>query len=453
MTTNALNKKHYMIIGLGLTGLSCARFCQKNDLTFSLCDTRTELPGLESIRTEFPGVDVFLGLSNLDALTQYDELLVSPGISINTELFRAAEKAGVTLSGDIQLFSEYVKKPVIAITGSNGKSTVTTLVVDLINAAGKCAVAGGNIGTPALDLLADDENIDVYVMELSSFQLETTRDLGADVATILNISPDHMDRYDGMAEYERAKQRIFQQAKFVVVNGDDAHTRPTLDALIGTSVFSLKSPANDADFGVTVKDGNEWLAKGETLLFPVSLLKIRGAHNAANVLSAFALVDALGISLDDTIPALEAFTGLAHRCQWVASIEDVDYYNDSKGTNVGSTLAAIKGLGAQSVGRIWLLVGGEGKDQDFTELGDACKESGVAEVLIFGADRDVIGKNIESNISVSSWNTLDEALASAKEKAVAGDVILFSPACASFDQFRNYVHRGEYFCQCVEGLS
>lgn len=449
MTSNAHNKKHYMIIGLGLTGLSCARFCQKKGLNFSLCDTRTELPGLDSIRSEFPGADVFLGLPSVKRLTQYDELLVSPGISINTETFRAVAAAGVKLSGDIQLFSEYANRPIIAITGSNGKSTVTTLVADLINAAGKRAVAGGNIGTPALDLLADEENIDVYVIELSSFQLETTHDLGADVATILNISPDHMDRYDGMANYERAKQRIFQQAKHIVVNGDDDHTRPTLNALIRTSTFSLNQPA---DFGVTVKDGHEWLVKGETLLFPVSSLKIRGAHNAANVLSAFALVDALGIALVDTLPALESFTGLAHRCQWVASISGVDYFNDSKGTNVGSTLAAIKGLGAQCSGRIWLLAGGEGKDQDFSELAESCRESDVAEVFTFGADRDVIQQDIENHVAVSRWNTVDEALASAKTKAMSGDVILFSPACASFDQFRNYVHRGEYFCQCVEGL-
>ena len=452
MTLVASTKKHYLIIGLGLTGLSCARFCQKKHLSFSLCDTRTELPGVESIRAEFPAAELFLGLPDLETLTQYDELLVSPGISINTQQFRDAEQAGVTLSGDIQLFSEYAKKPIIAITGSNGKSTVTTLVADLLNATGKRAVAGGNIGTPALDLLADEDQIDVYVMELSSFQLETTRDLGADVATILNISPDHMDRYDGMADYERAKQRIFQQAKNIVVNSDDDHTRPALNALIRTTNFSLSAPVSDADFGVIVKDGSEWLAKGETLLFPVASLKIRGAHNAANALAAFALIDALGVPLTDTDQALASFTGLAHRCQWVASIDDVDYFNDSKGTNVGSTLAAITGLGAQCAGRIWLIAGGEGKGQDFSELAESCNESGVAEVLTFGADRDAIKKDIENEVAVSCWNTIDEAIVSAKAKATAGDVVLFSPACASFDQFRNYVHRGEYFCQCVEGL-
>lgn len=452
MTANAFNKKHYLIIGLGLTGLSCARFCQKNNLTFSLCDTRTELPNLSAIQAEFPTVDVSLGLPSLETLTQYDELLVSPGISINSDLFRAAADAGVTLSGDIQLFSEYAKKPIVAITGSNGKSTVTTLVTDLINAAGKRAMAGGNIGTPALDLIADEDSIDFYVLELSSFQLETTHNLGADVATILNISPDHMDRYDGMADYERAKQRIFQQANFVVVNGDDAHTRPALEALIRTSVFSLTSPVSDADFGLLTHKGKQWLAKGSSILFPVSSLKIRGAHNAANVLSALAIVDALDIAIKDALPALETFSGLAHRCQWVASIAGVDYFNDSKGTNVGSTLAAIKGLSAQCTGRLWLLVGGEGKGQDFSELGDMCNECGVSEVLLFGADRELILENIKNSVSVSSWATVNDALISANQKANAGDVVLFSPACASFDQFKNYVHRGEYFCQCVEEL-
>lgn len=452
MTQTALRNKHYLIIGLGLTGLSCARFCQQQQLKFSLCDTRSELKNLSEIEHEFPGVDIQLGELAPSYLAEFDELLVSPGIDTNGALFVAAKEAGVAISGDIQLFHTLADKPIVAITGSNGKSTVTTLVNNLLNAAGIKAVAGGNLGVPALDLLSSDA--DVYVLELSSFQLETTRDLGADVATILNISPDHMDRYGSMAAYERAKQRIFQGAKKVVVNLDDDHSLSVLGSPSDTSGFGLTLP-QDNNFGLIQQDGQIWLAKAGQPLLPTSKLKIRGAHNAANALAALAIVDALGVNLEACLDALAEFSGLPHRCQWVTSLQGVEFFNDSKGTNVGSTLAAIKGFLPEVEGKIWLLLGGESKGQSFTELAQVLAHNTKIIPVTFGADAKRIAASMGDVVSqeVAIVSTLQQALDSAYAAATSGDIVLLSPACASFDQFANYEQRGQAFCEYVEALS
>ena len=447
MCAMAETSKRYLIVGLGLTGLSCARFCQQQGLNFSLCDTRENFAGADDVRAEFSSVELFLGESTVEQLSTYDELLVSPGISIQTEIFQQVAEQGVTLAGDIQLFRQYVKKPVVAITGSNGKSTVTTLVNELINAAGRKAVAGGNLGIPALDLLSED-NADVFVLELSSFQLETTTDFGADVAVILNISPDHMDRYNSMRDYERAKQRIFQGAERAVVNLDDDHTRPAMDLIKEYVTFGL---SDVADFGIKSIDGNDWLmAKGEPLL-PASELKIKGRHNLANALAALALVSELGIDVRQCIRALQDFAGLKHRCQWVRELNGVEYFNDSKGTNTGSTMAAVTGLSADLKGRLHLIVGGEGKGQNFSELGQACINN--VNVIAYGADRNIIAQDMADFCQVEQVSDVEQALSLAHAQANAGDIVLFSPACASFDQFKNYQHRGDVFCELVEALS
>ena len=447
MCAMAETSKRYLIVGLGLTGLSCARFCQQQGLNFSLCDTRENFAGADDVRAEFSGVELFLGEPTVEQLSAYDELLVSPGISIQTEIFQQVAEQGVILAGDIQLFRQYVKKPVVAITGSNGKSTVTTLVNELINAAGRKAVAGGNLGIPALDLLSED-NADVFVLELSSFQLETTTDFGADVAVILNISPDHMDRYNSMRDYERAKQRIFQGAERAVVNLDDDHTRPAMDLIKDYVTFGL---SDAADFGVKNIDGNDWLmAKGEPLL-PASELKIKGRHNLANALAALALVSELGIDVRQCIRALQDFAGLKHRCQWVRELNGVEYFNDSKGTNTGSTMAAVTGLSADLEGRLHLIVGGEGKGQNFSELGQACINN--VNVIAYGADCNIIARDMADFCQVEQVYDVEQALSLAHAQANAGDIVLFSPACASFDQFKNYQHRGDVFCELVEALS
>ncbi len=444
---NANTKR--LIVGLGLTGLSCARFCQKNGLAFDLCDTRESLPGLEGIRREFPNANIMLGALQGKVLAQYQVLLVSPGITIQQEAIQFAQQQGSLIAGDIQVFAETCQKPVIAITGSNGKSTVTTLVAALLNAAGIRASAGGNLGIPALDLLANDEATDVYVLELSSFQLETTTDLQARVATILNISPDHMDRYAGMADYERAKQRIFQGAQSVVINRDDDHTRPLLEGRFSAVSFGLEE--SNSDFGVVQRSDGTWLTYQGEMIVRADELHIRGEHNVANALAALALVSVLGVQPAAVITALKQFPGLAHRCQWVRNINGVDYFNDSKGTNVGSTLAALKGLGRTINGRIWLLAGGEGKGQDFSELAEFC-QTYVAEVLAYGIDAIRIVDGVDGACKTSQWQTIDEALNHARQHAQKNDVVLLSPACASFDQFKNYVARGEYFVAQVEAL-
>jgi UDP-N-acetylmuramoylalanine--D-glutamate ligase len=445
-----------MIVGLGMSGLSCARFCQRRGWAFDLCDSRDEPTNLDSIRQEFPESTISCGVLDGELLSLYDELIVSPGVALAEPAIQQAIRAGVKISGDIQLFKEFVTKPVIAITGSNGKSTVTSLTGDMLNSCGVKALVGGNIGLPALDLISDvaadgsdkDSDVDVYVLELSSFQLETTTQLNAAVATILNLSEDHMDRYSGMEDYLAAKQRIFAGASAIVENKDDDTTKAYSDSSVVR--FGLNSPET-GEFGLRLVDGQDWIYFGSQPLLSADQIKIKGQHNLANVMSALALVQAvvstLNIQLTDSFSAIKTFAGLAHRCQWVADINGVACYNDSKGTNVGSTLAAISGLGASSKGKIWLLAGGVDKDQNFSDLILPCKKY-VAEVLLFGRDAINIQKDL-GDCKTEIFATMDQAWSYALQEAEPGDLVLLSPACASFDQFKNFAVRGEYFRQLV----
>lgn len=433
-----------MIVGLGLTGLSAARWCQRQGYAFDLCDTRSALPNIDAIKAEFPNAKIFTGALDAQVLSQYDELVVSPGVAISEPAIQSAAQNGVIISGDIQLFSERCTKPIIAITGSNGKSTVTTLVGELLKAAGKQVGVGGNIGVPALDL----EEADIYVLELSSFQLETTRDLNPAASVILNLSEDHLDRYAGMPEYLQAKQRIFTNTKFVVSNRDDAATYPPQGK--PNSTFGVSAPSA-GEFGLKRLNGESWIYYGNEALIAASDLKIKGQHNLANVMASLALVAAVGVEPKSTLATLREFSGLDHRCQWLGRRHGVDFYNDSKGTNVGSTLAAINGLGPEIKGKIWLLAGGVGKGQDFAPLAPSCQQY-AAEVVTFGADGNQIEKAVNAVVATSSFETLDAAFNHALAHAQQGDVILLSPACASFDQFKHYVHRGEYFRNLVEAV-
>ena len=433
-----------MIIGLGMTGLSAARWCQRQGYAFDLCDTRTELPQRAAIAAEFPQAAIFTGPLQAEMLSAYDQLIVSPGVAVAEPAIVAAAAAGVQITGDVQLFADSCTNPILAITGSNGKSTVTTLTGELLQAAGLRVAVGGNIGVPVLDL----PEADIYVLELSSFQLETTPDLHAAAAVILNLSEDHLDRYAGMAEYLQAKQAIFNGCEAIVVNRDDLASLPPAGQV--ASSFGLDA-ADGQNFGLLRIQGESWIARGVQPLVAASELKIKGQHNLANVMAALALVELAGVAAESVLPALRQFGGLEHRCQWLGRRHGVDFYNDSKGTNVGSTLAAINGLGPEIHGKIWLLAGGEGKGQDFSPLALPCSRF-AAEVLTFGADGDRIAAAIEAHCGVSRYRTLDDALAYAVQSAREGDVILLSPACASFDQFRNYGHRGEYFRTLVEGM-
>jgi UDP-N-acetylmuramoylalanine--D-glutamate ligase len=354
----------------------------------------------------------------------------------------------VKLSGDIDLFARYAKAPIIAITGSNAKSTVTTLVGEMAAAAGKKVAVGGNLGTPALDLLNDA--VELYVIELSSFQLETTDQLNAEVATCLNISEDHMDRYADLPAYHLAKHRIFRGAQQVVVNRDDALSRPLVADQLPCWYFGLGKP-DFKRFGLLEDNGEKSLAYQFDALLPVRELKIRGAHNQSNALAALALGHAVGLPFAPMLAALKQFAGLPHRCQWVGERNAVNYYDDSKATNVGAALAAIEGLGADIAGKLLLVAGGDGKGADFSALkapvGKFCRA-----VLLLGRDADRLADALGDAAPLIRVNTLEEAVQRAADLAEAGDAVLLSPACASLDMFKNFEERGRLFAQAVEGL-
>jgi UDP-N-acetylmuramoylalanine--D-glutamate ligase len=354
----------------------------------------------------------------------------------------------VKLSGDIDLFARYAKAPIVAITGSNAKSTVTTLVGEMAVAAGKKVAVGGNLGTPALDLLSDD--VELYVMELSSFQLETTDQLNAEVATCLNLSEDHMDRYADLPAYHLAKHRIFRGARQVVVNRDDALSRPLVADQLPCWYFGLGKP-DFKRFGLLEENGEKHLAFQFDTLLPVRELKIRGAHNQSNALAALALGHAVGLPMEAMLATLRQFAGLAHRCQWVGERQAVSYYDDSKATNVGAALAAIEGLGADIAGKLVLIAGGDGKGADFSALkapvGRFCRA-----VVLLGRDAELLADALGDAAPLIRVKTLEEAVARAAELAEAGDAVLLSPACASLDMFKNFEERGRLFAQAVEGL-
>ena len=434
------------VIGTGITGLSVARFLAQQNEAFVLLDTRTSPPNLEKIKTEFPNVKIELGELNPDTLLHCDEIILSPGVAIETPAIAIAKNAGIPVVGDIELFVRYAKAPIVAITGSNAKSTVTTLVGEMAKKAGIRVAVGGNLGTPALELLADD--IELYVMELSSFQLETVTKLNAKVATILNISADHLDRYIDMRAYILAKLRVYFGAEHIVVNRNDVLTHPPLAANAKPIYFGGK--ADFGSFGVIEENGETFLAKNLKPLLSARDLKISGRHNVDNALAALALGDAAGIPIDAMIETLKEFRGLHHRCEFVATKRGVDFYNDSKGTNIGATVAAINGL-ARAPKKLFVIVGGEGKGQDFTELKPVLAKNNCYLVLI-GRDAQLIAEAVKGAVQLEFASSLQSAVDIAYAQAEVGDAVLLSPACASFDMFKNYEDRGQQFCAAVLAL-
>ncbi|WP_165667256.1 UDP-N-acetylmuramoyl-L-alanine--D-glutamate ligase [Metapseudomonas otitidis] len=438
-----------IVVGLGKSGMSLVRFLARQGVPFAVADTRENPPELATLRLQFPQVEVRCGELDVEFLCRAQVLYVSPGLALATPALQEAAKRGVKLSGDIELFARHAKAPIVAITGSNAKSTVTTLVGDMARAAGKRVAVGGNLGTPALDLLADD--IELYVMELSSFQLETTERLNAEVATVLNVSEDHMDRYADMQAYHLAKHRIFRGARQVVVNRGDALSRPLVADQLPCWSFGLNKPDFKA-FGLIEEDGEKYLAYQFEKLMPVRELKVRGAHNQANALAALALGHAVGLPFEPMLVALRAFTGLAHRCQWVRELRGVAYYDDSKATNVGAALAAIEGLGADIDGKLVLIAGGDGKGADFSGL-TAPVARYCRAVVLLGRDAELIAAALGDAVPLVRVQTLDEAVQRCAELAHEGDAVLLSPACASLDMFKNFEERGRLFAQAAEGLS
>jgi len=438
-----------IVVGLGKSGMSLVRFLANRGVSFAVADTRENPPELETLRREYPQVDVRCGELDVEFLCRADELYVSPGLALATPALQQAAARGVKLSGDIELFARYAKAPIVAITGSNAKSTVTTLVGEMAAAAGKHVAVGGNLGTPALDLLSDD--VELYVMELSSFQLETTDQLGAEVATVLNISEDHMDRYSGLPAYHLAKHRVFRGARQVVVNRQDVLTRPLIGEGLPCWTFGLNKP-DFHGFGLREENGEKYLAFQFDNLMPVRELKIRGAHNQANALAALALGHAVGLPMESMLESLRNFGGLEHRCQWLRERDGVSYYDDSKATNVGAALAAIEGLGADIPGKLVLIAGGDGKGADFSGL-RAPVAAHCRAVVLIGRDAELIAQALGDGVPLIRVATLNEAVQRCAEMAQAGDAVLLSPACASFDMFKNYEERGRLFAQAVGDLS
>lgn len=439
------SNKRRIIVGLGVTGQSVARWLTRRGEPFVAVDSRDEPPGLAAFRQAFPDVPVETGGLRSETLLSGGEIIVSPGVPLSDPVLVAAREAGIPVVGDIELFAREADAPIIAITGSNGKSTVTTLVGQMCVRAGKQAGVGGNLGTPALDLL--EMGNDVYVLELSSFQLEAVERLNATVAVVLNVTPDHLDRYPSLIEYHRAKHRIFKGVRKVVVNRDDPLTQPLVSTTVSQRGFGLRKPDLN-DFGLLNVEGESWLGKGPLALLPQRELLIKGSHNTANALAALALGEAIGLPLAVMLDELRVFRGLPHRCQTVAEIGGITYINDSKATNVGAAVAAIKGLASSS--KLVLIAGGQGKGQDFTELGEVAAQH-LEAVVILGEDAERLATAL-TGTHVARANSLEQAVALASNLAAPGGTVLLSPACASFDMFSNFAERGERFAAIVEAL-
>lgn len=445
-------KQMTAIVGLGVTGLSVARYLARENQPFMLFDTR-QAPALLSVfKQEFPDTEIYLGELDSQRLLGVAQIILSPGLARASKAIVEAEAKGAEVIGDIELFVRAAKAPIIAITGSNGKTTVTTLVGGMAKAAGLQVQVGGNIGVPALDLLQEPVP-DYYVLELSSFQLETTKKLNAQAAVVLNVSRDHLDRYDNFASYHSAKMRIFFGAKVMLVNRDDLLSQGPLAEGMKQVSFGLSQPDLN-QFGLLEQEGQTYLARGLEPLLPVSQLKLRGRHNHSNALAAMALVDIMGGLNDASLKFLSDFTGVDHRCQWVGEHDGVTYINDSKATNVGATAAAVQGLVSELPpgGHIHILLGGQGKGAEFSELREPLKLK-VANAFVYGEDAQLIVNAIATVVSTHSVSGLKEAVLAAHRAAKPGDLVLLSPACASFDGFKGYEHRGQVFVETVKGLA
>ena len=432
-----------VVIGLGKTGISCVRYLAKQGVNLAVVDSREAPPFQDELKKDFPNVPYSFGDLDSTLLNQADELVVSPGISLREPAILQQIKRGVKISGDIEIFAQNAKAPIVAITGSNGKSTVTTLVGEMAKHAGLKTKVGGNLGTPVLELLED--NTEIYVLELSSFQLETTHSLKAKAATVLNISEDHMDRYRDLSEYAAAKHRIFINCETAIINHDDPVTYE-----------NIKLPQKIISFGLSKQQNNFYVDNGYIMhdqkqLLKTSELKIKGLHQIANALAALALGTAIDLTESAMIAALKEFPGLPHRCQFVARKNEISWYNDSKGTNAGATKAAIEGLGADISGKLILIAGGLGKDADFSQLKNPVTKF-VRSVILIGKDAKIIAQALEKCCKILNANSLEEAVELASQEAKPGDCVLLSPACASFDMFNNFEHRGEVFMQAVHNL-
>ncbi len=433
-----------VVVGLGKTGASCLRFLARRGIAVSATDTRAAPPGLTELGGLAKGLDIRLGGFDLSLLDGASQLLMSPGVSLQEPIASQARVRGIEVLGDIELFARAVRAPVIGITGTNGKSTVTSLVASMAAAAGRRVLAGGNLGVPALDLL-EQPVPDLYVLELSSFQLETTSSLALKAAVVLNVSADHMDRYPSIEDYARAKARIFAKAATMVLNADD----PLVAAMRrdGAHVMTFSTRRRDVDFSLLQSATRTLLARRGEPLLDTLRMKISGLHNAANALAALALGEAAGLELSPMLAALESFPGLKHRSAWIADIAGVRYIDDSKGTNAGATIAAVSGLR----GPLVVIAGGEGKGQDFAPLAAAFRGK-VRHAVLIGKDAPAVAAALQGVCAIERAATLEAAVRAAAAAARPGETVLLSPACSSLDMFRDYADRGEVFAAAVRAL-
>lgn len=434
MKDSTLTDKKIVVIGMGLTGLSCVRFLLVKGAKVIAMDSRSEL----TLNLDIP---LFLGDFNVSKLIQADLIVLSPGVDLYTPAVQLAMESGVHVIGDIELFAQYNTYPVIAITGSNGKSTVTHLVADMCKAAGKKVLVGGNIGVPVLDLLA--QPADVIVLELSSFQLETTYTLNPLTATALNVTEDHLDRHGDFQTYQKIKLSVYQNCQYLVCNRDDvlsypANAKPAISYGLSDSREGFSWDNNQ---GSILLDGKTFLDSKDCLLV--------GAHNMLNIQAAAALTKIFGIDDHSIRQGAQQFGGLPHRCQTLSMFNGVRWINDSKATNVGATLAAINGLVANTQCKLILIAGGEGKGADFSVMAECLMQS-VSLLITLGKDGDKIARLHPNSVKVQ---TIEEAVLVAAKHSEAGDTVLLSPACASLDMFVSYQQRGECFAQAVKALA
>jgi UDP-N-acetylmuramoylalanine--D-glutamate ligase len=440
------NERRTLVVGLGKTGLSVARYLSGRGLPVAIVDSRAEPPGLEQLRADLPAdVALFLGGFEAAAFDRAEQIIVSPGVSLGTPQIAAARDRGVAVIGDIELFAQVAAAPVVAITGSNGKSTVTTLLNAMAQRAGLQVRTGGNIGTPALDLIQESEP-DLYVLELSSFQLEATHSLQPAAAVVLNISADHMDRYPDIEAYAAAKQGIYRHAALQVVNADDPVAARLADPDRPQVRYTRQPPAA-GEYGIRSSDGSRWLACGDELIMPVAGIGMSGSHNSVNALAALALGAALGLPRAAMVEALREFHGLPHRMQRVTERHGVTWYNDSKGTNVGATLAAINGI----TGQVVLIAGGDAKGADLAPLAAALQHKGRGAVLI-GTAAAELQALLTGTVPVALADDMAQAVGLAAGMAQPGDAVLLSPACASTDMFRDFQERGDVFVAALQEL-
>ncbi len=454
---NAQQSINTVIVGLGKTGLSVARYLESQNESFAVVDSRKTPPNANDLKNDYAHVPYHFGDFDSAWFTTADQLVVNPGIAVATPEVQKAKQAGAEIIGDIELFAREVAqtKPIVAITGSNGKTTVTLLLDLMAKRSGVNVSTGGNIGTPALDLLLEADT-ELFILELSSYQLETSPSLQTLTAVVLNVSEDHLDRYDNdLEKYAQSKAAIYKNCKAVIANRDDAYSIGFAKQTSGNKpfvTFGLDKP-DAGQFGIVWQSGKEWLAKGEVCLLAVDDIKLTGRHNVSNALATLALGEAAGLKMSAMLDVLKEFAGIEHRTQWLANLNGVNWYNDSKGTNVGATLAALSGLSGKTV----LIAGGLGKGADFLPLQNAIKEKAIA-VVLMGEDAKQIAKIIPDAIPVKFVDSMSEAvkmaneLVSIKDENVDAVNVLLSPACASFDMFDNYSVRGEIFMQEVETL-